>query len=70
MNDEMNNMLNEDELTQVNGGVIARGSSNETNSQDKSEAYEEHQCSHCNKKTIFRMYSGCRGVCTVCNNSL
>lgn len=70
MNEEMKNMLNEDELTQVNGGVVASAQRSGTNSQDKSNAYEEHYCSCCQKKMVFRMYSGGRGVCTKCSNPL
>ena len=58
--------LDENELTDINGGAGANG----TNSQDKSNAYETHMCPHCNKKTTFKMYSGGRGICVVCNTPL
>ncbi len=70
MTDEIKNTLTEEELDRVNGGVVASAGSGDTNSQDKTYAYEKHDCIYCNRKTIFKMYSGGRGVCTECKNNL
>ena len=70
MTDNIKNALSEEELEKVNGGTVASAHMGETNSQDKSYAYEKHDCAHCRRKTVFRMYSGTRGVCTECNNPL
>lgn len=59
--------LSLDELDMVTGGVIPSAHKSGTNSQDKSESFEKHECKgKCKKKIEFRMYSGGRGVCTVC----
>ena len=61
--------LNEEELAGVNGGVRATAATAGTNSQDKSYATKEHKCPHCERTTVFKVYSGGRGVCTVCGRS-
>ena len=70
MTDDIKNVLTEEDLKAVNGGVIASAGKNGTNSQDKSDAYEKHECSFCKRTTVFKMYSGLRGVCTECGNPL
>ena len=71
MSENMNDMLSLEELEKVNGGFIASANNSVTNSQDKSEAYEKHMCNgKCKRKTVFKMYSGGRGVCTECNWTL
>ncbi len=70
MTDDIKNVLAEEELEKVSGGVIASAKERGTNSQDKSNAYEKHKCSTCKRITVFKMYSGGRGVCTECNNPL
>ncbi|RKM55941.1 bacteriocin [Butyrivibrio sp. CB08] len=67
MIDKEKNVLNEDELEKVSGGL--RGSAagrTGTNSQDKSEATEKHFCNNCGKEMIFIGYSGGRTVCKKC----
>ncbi len=71
MIEDKNNALNEAELEKVSGGVIASANQGGTNSQDKSDAYEKHKCNgKCKRTTVFKMYSGTRGVCTECGWSL
>ena len=71
MTDDIKNILTEEELDNVSGGTIASAGGGGTNSQDKSEAYEKHMCNgKCKRITVFRMYSGGRGVCTECSWTL
>ena len=52
--------LNTDQMDKITGGKFL-------SSQDKSESFEKHECKgKCNRKTVFKMYSGGRGVCSEC----
>lgn len=59
--------LNPEQLDDVAGGTFMAADGQGTHSQDKTEFYEMHNCKgKCKRKTVFKMYSGCRGVCTEC----
>ena len=59
--------LNLDQLNAVTGGTMASNHKSGTNSQDKTESFEKHECKgKCKRKTVFKMFSGGRGVCTEC----
>ncbi len=66
MIDNEKNLMNDDELEGVSGGVQA-SAAGATNSQDKADATEKHFCKKCNKDQIYIAYSGTRSVCSVCN---
>ena len=67
MIDNDKNLMNDDELESVSGGVNARAGAGGTNSQDKSDACEKLFCKKCNKMQVFKSYSGgFRSVCSVC----
>ena len=69
MTDNDKNLMNDDELESVSGGVNVRAGAGGTNSQDNAVPQERHFCKHCDQDQIFIVYSGSRPVCKVCGNA-